>query len=952
MSFRFILVGLCVCAITACQFAKNTRLPVSEDTSKSVAQPVHIHYEKYQLANGLTVILHQDNSDPLVHVDMTYHVGSARELPGKTGFAHFFEHMMFQGSQHVADEQHFKIVIDAGGTLNGTTNRDRTNYFQTVPSNQLEKVLWLEADRMGFLLPAVTQEKFEIQRETVKNERAERVDNQPYGKRHEKIAEALYPPSHPYGWLTIGYVEDLDRVDVSDLKAFFKRWYGPNNAVLTIGGDLDIAQTKQWIERYFNDIPPGPQVNAQAPGVPQLAEHRFITLEDNIHLPLLQIVLPTVHARHEDEAALDVLSNILGSGKTSLFYESLVKTGKAVQAGVSHPCSELACEFNLMALISPESEESLSSMYNTIQSMLDSFESRPFDDDALLRVKASIKASTIYGLQSVSGKVSTMAYNETFFANPDLINEDIHRYNSVTKEDVYRVFRKYIKGKKAVVLSVVPNGQPELAAAPQTYVQPPREIATQNANAEGTDGMLTSTDPIHSNSTIDRSLVPEAGPAPVVNVPEFWRDTFANGMQIIGVSSDETPTVSFTLDMDGGMLLDPMEKAGLSQLTAMMMNETTQSFSNEAMSNALAKLGSSISFSSNGRYSQVFVSSLTENFDATLDLLKEKLFRPAFLETDFNRLKQQVIDGINSQATNPSALAERATSLVLWGKENRISLSQTGTADTISNITLEDVKTFYSTYYVPAKSTLVMVGDVSQEKLISRLGFLADWQGPDYTIPGYGSFPEYQSNHIYLVDVPGATQSTVRMVSRSLPYDATGDYFHAQLMNFPLGDDFNSRINQNLREDKGYTYGAYSSFNGGKSLGWFEAGAELKQQYTQAGIQELMKEINQYKQQGITEAELSFMQNAFTLSEALEYETPMDKAAFLRRLVAYNLPSNYKQTQKSIILNIAKPELDNIAGRLLNTNDLQIIIVGDKQVLKPQLDALAMPVHEVSFVGG
>ncbi len=953
MLFRFILVGLCIFVVSACQYANNTTdsalVAVSKATSDSVAQPVHINYEKYKLANGLTVILHQDTSDPLVHVDMTYHVGSARELPGKTGFAHFFEHMMFQGSENVADEQHFKIVTDAGGTLNGTTNRDRTNYFQTVPANQLEKVLWLEADRMGFLLPAVTQEKFEIQRETVKNERAERVDNQPYGRRHEKIAEALYPEGHPYGWLTIGYVEDLDRVNVNDLKAFFQRWYGPNNAVLTIGGDIDIAQTKAWISRYFSEIPAGPDIPAQAPGIAQLSENRFVTLEDNIHLPLLQIVLPTVHARHEDEAALDVLSNILGSGKTSLFYESLVKTGKAVQAGVSHPCSELACEFNLMALISPESGESLAGMYDTIQTMLDTFESRPFDDDALLRVKASIKASTIYGLQSVSGKVSTMAYNETFFGNPNLINEDIARYNNVTKEDVYRVFRKYIKGQKAVVLSVVPHGQSALAAAPQTFQSAPREFAIQQETTSIDVARQTSRT---SSAGFDRSVVPEAGPAPSVTVPEYWRDRLDNGMQIIGVTSDETPTVSFTLDMEGGMLLDPMEKAGLSQMTAMMMNETTQGYSNEAMSNELAKLGSSISFTSNGRYTQVFVSSLTENLDATLALLKEKLFRPAFLESDFDRLKKQVIDGINSQAKNPSALAERATSLVLWGKQNRISLSQTGTAETIQNITLDDVKRFYANYYVPAKSTLVMVGDISQAALIDRLAFLSDWQGSDYTIPGYASFPEYQSNQIYLVDVPGATQSTVRMVSRSLPYDATGDYFHAQLMNFPLGDDFNSRINQNLREDKGYTYGAYSSFNGGKSLGWFEAGAELKQQYTEAGIVELMKEINQYKQQGITEAELAFMQNAFTLSEALEYETPMDKAAFLRRLVAYDLPSDYKQTQKSIIRGIAKPELDKVASRLLNTQDLQIIIVGDKQALQPQLEALAMPVHDISFAGG
>jgi len=276
---------------------------------------IQLAHEKYQLKNGLTVILHKDDSDPLVHVDVTYHVGSAREVPGRSGFAHFFEHMMFQGSKHIADEDHFRIITEAGGELNGTTNSDRTNYFQTVPANQLERVLWLESDRMGFLLEAVTQEKFEIQRETVKNERAELFDNQPYGLRSERIAQALYPPEHPYSWPTIGFVEDLDRVDVNDLRQFFLRWYGPNNAVLSVGGNFDIEQTKALIEKYFADIPPGPEVKPAKPVPVSLAENRYITLQDNIHLPLLQLTFPTVYARHKDEAALDVLADILGGGK-------------------------------------------------------------------------------------------------------------------------------------------------------------------------------------------------------------------------------------------------------------------------------------------------------------------------------------------------------------------------------------------------------------------------------------------------------------------------------------------------------------------------------------------------------------------------------------------------------------------------------------------------------------
>lgn len=936
MLFRFALLALFVHLLYGCSQTPD----LSTGNAKSVAQPVAIAYEKYQLDNGLTVILHEDHSDPLVHIDVTYHVGSAREEPGKTGFAHFFEHMMFQGSANVADEQHFKLITDAGGSLNGSTNRDRTNYYQTVPANQLEKVLWLESDRMGFLLPAVTQEKFEIQRDTVKNERAERIDNQPYARRHERIAEVLYPSGHPYSWLTIGYVEDLDRVNVNDLKAFFKRWYGPNNAVLSIGGDIDIARTKKWIKQYFGELPAGPAVAKLTPAPAVVEQNKFVSMEDNVHLPMVQIVFPTVYARHEDEAALDVLASILGNGKTSVFYEQLVKTGKVVQAGVSHPCSELACEFNLVALVSPESDHSLASVYDDIQRIINEFASRPFDEDALTRVKANIKASTIYGLQSVSGKVSTLAYNETFFSEPDLMNVDVQRYSDVTKEDVYRVFDRYIKGQAAVILSVVPFAQPELAVAPATVSPAEREIPVYSGPAVLTDNTQV--------SGFDRSKVPEAGEPPVVTIPSFWQLKLRNGIQVLGVTNDETPTVTITLDLDGGMLLDPAEKAGLAAVTAMMMNESTLHYSNEDMSNALAKMGSSISFASNGRYTQVFISSLTEHLTDTLALLQEKLFHPAFKAEDFERIKQQVLDNLKAQEKDPAAILERAKTAILWGGENRVGLPPGGTAETVARITLDDIKAFYQRYYVPAKGTIVVVGDMTPGQITTYFGFLNSWQGEDYAIAEYGEFPVYSDQQIILVDVPGAAQSQVRMVQRAMPYDATGEYFRAQLMNFPLGDDFNSRINLNLREDKGYTYGAFSAFNGGKTLGWFEAGADLKQAYTAAGIMELLAEINHYKQRGITEAELNYMQNAFTLSEALEYETPLDKASFLRRLLAYDLPVNYKKAQKAILLNIDKAEIDAVATRVLHPDSLQIVVVGDKSVILPQLQTLGIPVKEVA----
>ncbi len=313
-----------------------------------------IPYEKYVLPNGLTLVVHEDHSDPIVHVDVTYHVGSAREEIGKSGFAHFFEHMMFQGSDHVGDEEHFKLVTAAGGTLNGSTNRDRTNYYQTLPSNQLETALWLEADRMGFLLDAVTRKKFEIQRSTVKNERGQNYDNQPYGLVYEYTSKNLYPYGHPYSWLTIGYLEDLDRSDVNDLKNFFMRWYGPNNAVVTVGGDVKAGEVVKLVEKYFGSIPKGPAVAKMKLPLVTLTKDRYASYEDNIRFPMLRMVFPTVPQFHPDEAPLDLLAEILGGSKTSLLYQNMVKNQKAVQASAFHPSSELSGEFTLTALACPD----------------------------------------------------------------------------------------------------------------------------------------------------------------------------------------------------------------------------------------------------------------------------------------------------------------------------------------------------------------------------------------------------------------------------------------------------------------------------------------------------------------------------------------------------------------------------------------------------------------------
>jgi zinc protease len=935
------LLFACTSQENSLQSAKSIVLPTGVSLVEKVVATddrLAIPFKKYTLANGLTVILHQDNSDPLVHVDVTYHVGSAREQLGKSGFAHFFEHMMFQGSNNIADEQHFKIVTQSGGSLNGTTNTDRTNYYQTVPKNQLEKMLWLESDRMGFLLETITSEKFEVQRATVKNERGQNVDNRPYGRLNETINQMVYPREHPYSWPVIGYMTDLDRGTVTDLKEFFSRWYGPNNAVLTIGGDIDEAQTLLWINQYFGDLKAGPKVENITKQLTSLSDNRYYSFSDNISLPLLYISFPTVYGMHEDEAALDVFSNIIGNGPTSLLYKNLVKSGVAVQAGASHPCSELGCKMSFFALPNPQKGMELAKIEQVINDTLLEFEQRGVNDEDLLKTKVSIETDTIYGLQSVSGKVSTLAHYQTILGNADYTEQQVARYNNVTKADVMKVYQKYIKGKGAAVLSMYPHGQSQLITKPDNFVLPdvnnPPEIAQLDT-------------PIMKNtSSFDRSIMPKAGANPQVDVPQLWRENFANGLQVIATQNSETPTVSLLLSIEGGTLLDPIEKAGLASLTASLMNEGTSNYIKEELSNELAKLGSNISIGASGRNTTVRVSSLVKNLDATLLLMLDMMLNPAFKESDFDRVKNQLIQALEQGSKDPSTLASRALKQVTYGANNRVGLPGSGTINTVSAIELSDIKNFYKQYFSPKHASLVIVGDVSKSEILPKLNYLKSWQGSDYTIPVYSQFPKEVANKIYFVDLPNASQSVIKLTRRAMTYDATGEFFKATLMNYPLGGAFNSRINLNLREEKGYSYGASSNFSAGKTLGRFSAGASVKKEHTYDAMVEIEKELAHYQKNGLTMDEVDFMRQAISQNEALNYETPAQKSGFLRQLLQYNLAENYGEKQSEIINSITIEQLNGIAAKELSKS-MQWIVVGDGQVIKAQLEKLDMELIEL-----
>ena len=925
--------------------AEPNVLPVGIKKIASVAKKgdeIVIPFTKFQLDNGLTVILHPDNSDPLVHVDITYHVGSGREEPGKSGFAHFFEHMMFQGSENVADEQHFGLITESGGTLNGSTNTDRTNYYETVPSNQLERMLWLEADRMGFFLDAVTKEKFENQRETVKNERGQNYDNRPYGLLRERVGEALFPEGHPYSWSTIGYIDDLNRADLNDLKEFFLRWYGPNNATLTIGGDMDKVQTLAWVKKYFGGIPRGPEVTQPEYTKVTLEQDRYISMEDNVSLPLVYMSFPTVHANHPDEAPLDVLMSILGSGQTSLLYKNMVKNGKAVQASANHGCGELSCQFTLLALPTPG--HNLAQLETIIRASLDEFESRGgATDDDIERVKAGIVSGMVYGLESVSGKVSQLAAYETYRSNPDGISDDIARYENVTKDDVMRVYKTFIKDKHSVVMSIVPKGQADSIVKADTWQRYERNIP-ENIG----DSSLVLRPGV---SDFDRTVVPPSGNNPSITVPDIYRVDIKNGIKVLGAINEEVPTTTIQLLISAGQTREGIDKLGLASLTASMLEENTLKSTAEELSNQLQKLGSTVSFGAGDKFTTLRIRTLSKNLDPTLAIAMERLTLPKFDAADFERLKKQQIEGLKNAKKNASPMATEIFNKLVYGFDNSFAHSNSGTITTVKTLTLDDVKGFYKANYGPGNAEIIVVSDLDEKSITKRLKSLNNWKGQSTEMPAIKAFPELAVGTLYFIDKPDAAQSEIRIGKRALKYDATGEYYRTDLMNYNLGGAFNSRINLNLREDKGYTYGARSFFNGNDFRGAFRAQAGVRADTTADSILQFRNEINAFKENGLTDEELIFMKSAIGQRDARAYETPNQKLKFLSEIMTYGLDKTFVDEQNTILMNIGKAELNLLAAKHLKLEEMITVVVGDKAKVMDSLQPMFENIVELDEEG-
>nr|MCU0368965.1 insulinase family protein [Cyclobacteriaceae bacterium] len=672
---------------------------------------------------------------------------------------------------------------------------------------------------------------------------------------------------------------------------------------------------------------------------------RYVTLVDNYaRIPQLIITYPTVPVFHEDEPALDCLSEILGQGKNSIFYQEIVKTQKALNASAFGQNSELAGVFRFS--ITPAPGASLSDSKKLIDDALKAFEARGVTDEDIEKFKGSFESQFINGLQSVSGKVSQLAYFQTFAGNPNMIGSELARNLKVTKQDVMRVYEKYVKGKPAVILSVVTKGKENNVAAEENYKVDQSNYKAPDYGYAG----LTYQKP---KDNFDRSKIPGNGSNPVVKVPAFWKKNLDNGVKAIGTQSTELPIVTITFTIPGGHLLQANDtsKIGLARMFAAMMNEDTKNYTAEQMQAELQKIGSSVSVNSSFDGITFRAQTLKKNLDKTLKLLEDRMLNPKFTQEAFSRIQKQSIEGFKQSKSQPAFIASDVFAKMNYGT-TILGLSEAGTEYTIKNLTLQDVENYYNNYMTSKDAKLVVVGDVTENEILGKLNFLSKLPKKDIKLPAVPAVPAVDKTRVYLVDVPKAAQTEFRVGSvTGLKYDATGEYYRAFLTNYPLGGAFNSRINLNLREDKGWTYGARTGFSGDKYTGSFAFSSGIRANATDSALVEVMKELKNYATNGITADEIKFMQSALGQRDALQYETGFQKAGFIGRILEYDLPSNFVDQQNKILANITKAELDQTIKKWIKPESANVLLVGDKANILPGLEKLGYEIIELDVNG-
>ena len=837
-----------------------------------------IMFEKYRLSNGLDVILHEDHSIPMVAVNIWYHVGSKNEKRGRTGFAHLFEHMMFEGSQH-HNTEYFEALEKIGGSINGSTNRDRTNYYEDVPSNYLELALWLESDRMGFLLPAMTQEKLDNQRDVVKNERRQGLDNQPYGKAHEIMSSILYPDDHPYSWTVIGSMDDLSAASLEDVSEFFRAYYTPNNASLCIVGDFEPSAAKELVEKYFGPLPPGPAVERLSAWMPELDGIKRGVAEDNVNLPRIYYAWHTPAHYAPGDAELDLVADILSSGKTSRLYRSLVHEMQIAQDVSAYQASgELSSTFRLT--VTAREGYTPQEIEEAIDAELGKLRTQGVTPEELIQAQTVQEAGFVRSLERLGGfggKADRLNAYNTMLGDPGKFQWDMERYAKVTVADVQQYVDQYLDLDKRVILHIIPQGELEAAT-----------------------------------TQVDRSCEPAPTAEPSFTPPTIQRAKLTNGLDLLVIENHELPLVHTSLVLKSGWAADPTDRPGAASLTAELLDEGTESRTVLQIAEEVRRLGANMWTSSSFDGSFVTINVLKRYLDPALELISDIALNPTLPEEELERQRKLYLGDIQQEAKQPVTVARKAYSRILYGPDHPYGQPYTGsgTEKSIKAITRTDLVDFYRANYSPNNAAVVMVGDITLDETREKLEkALKSWEPGTAVLPEVPEPTPLTSTKVCIAHKPGAAQSVIFAgnlgVRRSDP-----DYLACVVMNNVLGGQFTSRLNLNLREDKGYTYGAGSFFMVTLGIGSFLCFAQVQTEITKESIVEILKEMRDITgNRPLTDTEIIDSKNNMIKGFPQRFQTYSGIANQLDGMIIYDLPEDewYNYVDKVNAVDAAEP---------------------------------------------
>jgi zinc protease len=929
----FLALAAFVAAAPAC-----TRTPETAQTAQTPDTPT-IDFEKYTLANGLEVILSEDHRLPLVAVNLWYHVGPANEEPGRTGFAHLFEHMMFQGSKHAPGDMHFRLVEGAGGsTINGTTDFDRTNYFETMPANQLELALWLESDRMGYLLDQVDQANLSNQQDVVRNERRQSVENQPYGIVEEALFHQLFPKEHPYYASVIGSHADIQAARLDDVKNFFKMYYAPNNASLAIVGDIDKAATKALVEKYFGTLKGGAPVPKPSVQTPPITAERRAVVQDRVELPRVYMSWLTSPIYKPGDADADIASNALGGGRASRLYKSLVYEKQIAQDVTAVQYSlMLGSVFQVVATARPG--HTAEELEKAIDEELARFRETGPDQAEVDRARNIFETRIIQGLENLGGfggvadRLNT--YNH-YLGNPDYLAQDLQRYRDVTPASVKTFVQQQLTPTSRVVIHGVP-GQQDLGAPV------PTPKVAQAAPGTGAESL---------NADEEwRKEPPKAGEAKALQLPMPTSFELANGLTVLVSERPGLPIVSANLVVKTGSGANPADKPGLANFTAAMLDEGTASRSALQIADDVAQLGASLTTGSSMDAIQVTSSSLRRNFDALLTLMSDVVRHPSFPAEEVERQRKSRLANLMQQRENPGQVANNAMAAALYGTSHPYGFQELGTEASTTAMTRGDMERFWSQNFVPNNAALVVSGQVTAadvRPLVEKA--FGDWQRGTPAAPSLGT-PSTTAAKLVIVDKPGAPQTQLRVASIGVPR-ATPDYEAIRVMNEALGGLFSSRINLNLREQHGYTYGASSQFVFRRAAGPFLIASGVRTDVTAPAVTEIFKEVARMRETMLTPEELSLAKDSIVRSLPSQFETSGGVTASTTNIYVYELGLDYYTKLPARLMAITADHVKAAAEKYVVPEKMIVVAVGDRAKIGPSLTALKLGTLELRNADG